>query len=101
MAKGINVHSPLGQEGSLGRACFLAGDALTLVAAYKQQGRMVKHGGSGAGLLRVRSWLFGILGLCNLRQVLNISGPWFPLGVIESFLGRDVSRIKWADVPKA
>lgn len=35
--------------------------------------------------------------LCNLRHVLNISGLWFPLGIIESPL----SRNKWANVCRA
>ena len=32
--------------------------------------------------------------LCNLGYVLNISGPWFPLGKGESLLDADVIRMK-------
>lgn len=71
----------LGQEGALGRKCFLAGNALSPGAAYKQQNRMAKLGpmepacsGSNPSFATSQLW--------DLRQELNTSGPWFPLGII-------------------
>lgn len=56
LSKGVTVHSPVGQQGALGRDSFWSAGTLTPGAPCKQQGRIVTHGGPGAGLLGFKSW---------------------------------------------